>query len=314
LVAYILRRFIRTIFIIIVVTILTFLLLQLVPGDVAVATLGADASKAQLDSLRHELLLDKPIMVQYFHWLSNAVRGDLGKSVVKNDKVSKLIVKRLPITLYLSSIAIILTSFLGILAGTICAVRRGSLLDSFITLLANLGVAVPVFWLGILSIYYLGLELKLLPIQGFTWPSEDLRLSIRQSILPIFCLAIPPLATIARQTRSSMLEVVNQDYIRTARSKGLAEQVIISKHALKNALIPVITLLGLQVRMLVGGSVLVETVFNIPGMGRLMVEAAFNKDFFLLQGGVLLIGLAVCLANLAVDISYGWFDPRIRYG
>jgi peptide/nickel transport system permease protein len=174
-------------------------------------------------------------------------------------------------------------------------------------------MAIPVFWLGILGVYVLGYQLGWLPIQGWTSPLDDFTESLKCTIMPVILLAIPGIAVLARQTRSSMLEVVHQDYIRTAFAKGLTEKIVILRHALKNALIPVVTLLGLQVRILVGGSVLVETVFNIPGMGRLLVAGALNKDFLIVQGGVLLIGALVCLVNLLVDISYGWLDPRFRY-
>jgi peptide/nickel transport system permease protein len=315
LLSFIVRRLIQTVIVIFLVTLLTFLLLQMVPGDAVLTMLGMEStpSQEQIDALRHELWLDRPVLVQYVHWLSNAFQGDLGKSISDNRKVTDLMSQRLPITFYLSFIAFVVSTALGILLGIFSAIRRGGVLDSFISLLANIGVAVPVFWLGILCIYLLGLKLGWLSIQGFTWPTDDLVKSIRQTIMPVFCLAIPPIAVLARQTRSSMLEVVRQDYIRTAMAKGLRERAVVLRHALKNALIPVVTILGLQVRILVGGSVLVEQVFNIPGMGRLLVTAAFNRDFLVLQGGVLIIGLAVCLANLLVDLSYGWLDPRIKF-
>jgi peptide/nickel transport system permease protein len=198
-------------------------------------------------------------------------------------------------------------------AGIISAVRRGSWIDNIVTLLANIGVAIPVFWLGICGIYILGLNLGWLPIQGYTSPFDDFAKSLRQAIMPIICLAAPFMAVMARQTRSNMLEVIRQDYIRTALSKGLRERAVIFVHALKNALIPVVTLIGMQVRVLIGGSVLVEQVFNIPGMGRLIVTAAFNQDFLVVQSCIIIMSLITCLSNLAVEISYIWIDPRIRY-
>jgi peptide/nickel transport system permease protein len=174
-------------------------------------------------------------------------------------------------------------------------------------------MAIPIFWLGILGIYVFGFRLGWLPIQGWTSPLDNFTENLKCTLMPALIMSTPGIAVMARQTRSSMLEVVHQDYIRTAFAKGLTEKIVILRHALKNALIPVITLLGLQVRILVGGSVLVETVFNIPGMGRLLVAGALNKDFLIVQGGVLLIGALVCLVNLLVDISYGWLDPRFRY-
>jgi peptide/nickel transport system permease protein len=220
---------------------------------------------------------------------------------------------RLPITIYLSFLSLILSATIGIVAGIICAIRRGGIIDSLITLFANAGMAIPIFWLGILGIYLFGLHLGWLPIQGYTSPFDDFWLSTKKAVMPVICLAIPAVAMLARQTRSSMLEVVRQDYVRTAWSKGLKERTVVLKHALKNALIPVVTLLGIELRTMVGGAVLVETVFNIPGMGRLMTTAVINKDFIIVQACTLVVAVVVLLANLIVDFSYGWIDPRIRY-
>lgn len=197
--------------------------------------------------------------------------------------------------------------------GVVSAIRRGKWLDQLVISLSNLGVTVPVFWLGLLLIYFFGLYLKWLPVMGYTSPFQDFWMSTKQLIMPVFCLSVFPIASMARQTRSIMLEVMQQDYIRTAWSKGLRERNVIIGHALKNGLIPVITLLGLQLGFLFGGSVLVERVFNIPGMGRFLVQGATNKDVPVVQACTLVIALAVVLVNLAVDISYIWFDPRIHY-
>jgi peptide/nickel transport system permease protein len=310
---FIVSRIVQTIVVVFIVSLIAFSLLQFVPGDPARTILGNDATQEQIDLLRKELGLDRPIVVQYWYWLSNAVHGDFGTSMIYRLPVRDLFTTRLPITGYLSLIAFLVSIMVGIAAGIVCAIRRGSFLDQFVSLFANVGVAIPIFWLGVLGIYIFGLKLGLLPIQGWTSPLDDFWQSTKQAIMPVILLAVPSIALLARQTRSSMLEIISQDYIRTARSKGLAEQIIVFRHALKNAFIPIITLLGLQVRILVGGSVLVETVFNIPGMGRLLVTSAFNKDYLVMQGGVLILGLAVCLANLLVDISYNWIDPRMRY-
>jgi peptide/nickel transport system permease protein len=312
--SFIIRRLITTVVVLVLVTILTFFLLQIIPGDPVAAILGPTATPEQIAQYRHELSLDKPILIQYGNWVWRAFHGDLGKSVVFGENVTQLIADRLPITAYLSAIALVISAIVGIFAGVICAVRRGGIIDSLISLLTNIGMAVPTFWLGILGIYILGLKLGWLPIQGFTWPTENFGKSMLQIIMPVFCLAVPSIAIVARQTRSSMLEIIQQDYIRTAISKGLAERTVVFRHALRNALIPIVTLTGIQVRLLVGGAVLTETVFSIPGMGRLLVRAAFDKDYLIVQGGVLFIGIAVCLANLLVDLSYSWIDPRIRYG
>jgi peptide/nickel transport system permease protein len=311
--AFIIRRLILSIIVLLLISLLIFLLLHMMPGDPAVIMLGIDANQTRVDALRKELWLDRPVVVQYVHWLSNAVKGDLGKSVTFRENTSAIIAERLPLTIYLSFLSLILSTVIGVGAGIICAVRRGKFIDALISLLANLGMAVPIFWLGILGIYFLGLHLGWLPIQGWTSPFDNFWLSFKKSIMPVICLAIPAIAVLARQTRSSLLEVVRQDYVRTAWSKGLLERNVIMKHALKNALIPVVTLLGIELRVLVGGSVLVETVFNIPGMGRLLTAAVINKDFIIVQAGTLVIAVVVLLSNLIVDISYGWIDPRIRY-
>ncbi len=311
--AFIVRRVLLSIVVLLLITILAFFLLHIMPGDPATIMLGMDVSQERIDSLRSELWLDRPLLVQYGHWLFNAIQGDLGKSVSFREDATGIIADRLPVTIHLSLLSLILSTIIGIAAGIICAIKRGGILDSVITLLANIGIAIPIFWLGILGIYSLGLHLGWLPIQGYTSPFDDLWLSIKKSIMPVICLAIPAIAVLARQTRSSMLEVVRQDYIRTAWSKGLRERSVVLKHALKNALIPVVTVLGIQLRTLVGGAVLVETVFNIPGMGRLLVNSVINKDFIIVQACILVIATVVLLGNLLVDISYGWLDPRIRY-
>lgn len=310
---FIIRRLILSLVVIWIVTILSFLLVHIMPGDPAAIMLGAEASQEQIDTLRHELLLDQPLVAQYGRWLGNVINGNFGKSLKYQENVRDLIAQRLPITIYLSILALVLSVIIGISAGIICAVRRGSILDSVITILANTGISIPMFWLGILGIYLFGLKLGWLPIQGYTSPLDNFWLSLRKTIMPVICLAVPSIAILARQTRSSMLEVIRQDYIKTAWSKGLAERVVVINHALKNSLIPIVTLLGLQLRLVVSGSVVVETVFNIPGMGRLIVNAAFDKDFITVQAITLVIAIVVLSSNIIVDISYGWLDPRIRY-
>ncbi len=312
-VSFILRRILQTIVVLFIVTFIVFILLHIVPGDPVLTMLGTEANPEQIAALRQQLYLDQPIVMQYVHWLNNALHGDFGRSLSYDREVMSLMMARIPITLYLSLVAMVFSVILGLLAGIICAVRRGSAIDAVITLFANVGVAMPVFWLAVLLVYFFGLRLAWFPVQGFTSPFTNLWQSLRESVLPIFLLSIGGIAMTARQTRSSMLEVIRQDYIRTARAKGLTERIIIYRHALKNAIIPVVTLQGMNLRMLVGGSVLIETVFNIPGMGRLLVNAALAKDFLVVQGSVLILGLVTCLANLLVDVSYGWLDPRTRF-
>jgi peptide/nickel transport system permease protein len=310
---YIIRRLIQTVFVICIITVLCFSLINIIPGDPVSTMLGSQATQEQIESVRHELWLDRPLPEQYIHWVGNAVRGDFGTSIMYREPVTSLITKRLPITLYLGVLAFIISTILGTLVGIICAIRRGGFLDQAITVLANLGIAAPQFWVAILMIYIFGLKLGWLPIQGFTSPFDDFWLSTKQIIMPVFCLGVLSIAALARYARSAMLEVIQQDYIRTAWSKGLRERSVILIHALKNALIPVVTMLGMRARVVFGGSIIVETVFNIPGMGRLLVRSVFDKDFVIVQAGVILLALIVCIANLAVDISYGYLDPRLHY-
>jgi peptide/nickel transport system permease protein len=311
--SFLLRRVIQTILVVILVTIISFLLLHIIPGDPVIRILGMHATKDQIAQLRHELGLDLPIIQQYIQWIWNVFHGDFGKSFVYHENVRSLIFERFPVTLYLVSVSLILSTIIGIIAGVISAVKRGGAIDSIISLLANTGVAMPTFWLGIVGIYIFGLRLGWLPIQGYTSPFVDFGQSVKQMIMPVFATAVPNIAIVARQTRSSMLETIRQDYVRTAKSKGLRQRVVLYKHALRNALIPVVTLVAMTLTFLIGGEVLVETICNIPGVGRLLIRAALDKDYLIVQGGVLIIGTAICIINLLVDITYGWIDPRIRY-
>jgi peptide/nickel transport system permease protein len=315
---YIIRRLIQSLFILIIVTLLVFLTMHILPGDPILIFVSSgelkQTSLQEIEALRHQFGLDKPLMVQYFDWLTGVVQGDFGISIVQREPVKKEIAHRLPITLQLSFIALVISTIIGIPAGVICAVRRGKWIDTMVTILANAGITVPVFWLGIILIYLFALKLEWLPVQGYTSPFTDFVKSVRQMVLPVFCLSIFSISSITRQTRSSMLEVMRQDYIRTAWAKGLKERLVIMKHGIKNGLIPIITLLGMSFSFIVGGSVLIENVFNIPGMSRLVVNAVFVQDYPVVQGFVLLVAFMVLLTNLIVDISYGWLDPRIRYG
>ncbi len=316
---YVIRRLIQAVVVLILVSLIVFFVMRLLPGDPLVIFMGRSAgissmSPEQLEFLRVKYGLDKPLMVQYFTWLAGVFRGDLGKSIYYHEDVGRLLLDKFPITLHLGLSAYILGSIGGIVLGGLAAIRRGTWIDTVTTTLANIGITIPVFWLGYMMILLFGLRLGWLPIAGYTSPRESFWLSTKQAIMPIICLAITGMAYIARQMRSSMLEVIRQDYIRTAWSKGLSERVVINKHALKNSLIPVITLLGIGIGMVFGGSVLVETVFAVPGIGRLLVNSVFAQDYVVVQSGTLVIATIIVLSNLLVDIGYGWLDPRIRYG
>jgi peptide/nickel transport system permease protein len=304
--AYILRRLFLGLITIILVTMLIFLAMHLLPGDPLVLYMTMNEigqiSPAQLQELRHQYGLDKSLPMQYVNWMGNILRGNFGSSIFYNVDVGTLVKERLPITMHLGILAFIVGNLLGVSAGVVCALRRGKWIDTM-----------PAFWAGILLIYLLSLQLHWLPTTGYTSPFTNFWLNTKQLIMPVFCMSLFTIAAQCRQARSCMLEVIQQDYIRTAWAKGLQEQMIIIRHALKNALIPVITVIGLQVGVIFGGSVLIETVFNISGIGRLMTTSLLQHDFMVVQAVVLIIATAVVLANLAIDISYGWLDPRIRY-
>ena len=316
--AYIIRRVLQAVLVLILVTISIFLVMHLLPGDpvllyVSQEQLATAISEEQLDYLYHKFGLDKPLTEQYMDWIWGVVHGDLGKSIFWGTTVRDEISRALPISLYLGLIAFVVGIVIGIPAGVVCAVRRGRWMDTVVTFFANIGICAPIFWVGILMIYLFGLYLGWLPIQGYTSPFENFSLSIRQAVMPVICLAFMGLAGNTRQTRSSMLEVIQQDYIRTAWSKGLNERTIIMRHALKNGIIPVVTLAGMGIPHIFGGQVLVETIFSIPGMGRLAVDALFSYDYAVVQGTILVVATIVVLCNLIVDISYGWLNPRVRF-
>src|ERR1035437_5809981 len=264
--------------------------------------------------MRHEFGLDKPLIWQYFTWVKGVFKGDLGTSIYYHENVTTLMFERFPVTLHLGLTALVLSSVLGVLAGLLAAVRRGKWIDRVVTPLAYLGTTIPVFWLGILMIYAFGYKLEWLPIAGYISPFDNLWQSTQLAIMPVICLSVFGLAVNARQMRSSMLDVIRQDYIRTAWAKGLSEKRVILVHAIKNSLIPVITLMGMSVGVIFGGSVLVETVFAIPGVGRLLVSSILGHDYVVVQSITFVIAIIILLVNLIVDVSYGWFDPRIRYG
>jgi peptide/nickel transport system permease protein len=315
--AYIFRRFLLAIFVVFIVTLVVFFMVRFLPGDPVLMIISRDEfailSEKQIQDIRHENGLDLPVVVQYVRWIPEVARGRFGMSLRYNEPVVNLLKLRLPVTLTLGLISFVIANTVGVILGLIAALRRAKKEDTIVTLLANVGITMPIFWSGIMLIYLFGLKLHWLPTNGWTPPWEDFNQFVRHAIMPIFCMSIFTVGAISRQTRSSMLEVIHQDYVRTAWSKGLMERSLVFKHVLKNGLIPIITLAGMQVSQIFGGSVLIETVFNVPGMGRLAVDAVQGLDYAVVQAVILVISTMVVIANLAVDISYGWFDPRIRY-
>ena len=314
---FIARRLLQSIVILLLVSLFIFLAIRLLPGD-PITTLVMEneltgLDEAEIEALRHEYGLDKPMLVQYVDWLWGILQGDLGRSVFTGLPVSEEIFRRIPITFEIGFWALVLSTVVGIPMGIISAVRRGTWIDQTVVALSNVGITIPVFWLGLLMMLLFSLRLGWLPVMGFTPISEDVLLHFKKLVMPVICSSLFGTAAVARQTRSSLLEVMHQDYVRTAWAKGLEERVIIFKHGLKNGLIPVITTIGLGARGIIGGSTVIETVFAIPGMGRLAVTAVGNQDYAYVQGIIVIIAATVVGVNFLIDIAYGWADPRIRY-
>lgn len=309
---YIIRRILISLLVVFLVSVFSFSLLQIMPGDPARLALGYEASEEDVQTLREQMNLDKPILVQYGLWVKNLFKGDLGDSVIYKRPVSDMIAERLPRTVNIGVCALIVGIPLGILFGILCAIKRGKVVDQVITFLMTVFMGMPVFWMGILGILVFSIWMRVLPIQGYTPPTKDFGDFIYHAILPVMCMSLGMSAGLSRQTRTNILDSITQDYIRTARANGLSEGSVVYKHALKNALIPVITIVGMQVRIVVGGSMLVEQLFNIPGLGTLLTTALNNRDYLIVQNCTLLISLFTVAANLLVDIAYGFVDPRIR--
>jgi peptide/nickel transport system permease protein len=318
LVPYILRRLLRAVILLLLVSLIIFFAMRLLPGDPIYMIMNqgqiSNATQEQIQAIREEYGLDKSLVTQYIVWLGGIFRGEFGTSIAYHTSPLTILARTIPITLNISIPAFLISLLIGIPAGIICAIRRATWVDTIVTVLANIGITIPVFWLGTILIYVFALRFDLLPVEGYTSPFTDFGKNLSQLVMPIFCQAIFPISAIARQTRSSMLEVMRQDYMRTAWSKGLGEKIVVMRHALKNSLIPVVVLSGLFFSGILGGSVLVETVFNIRGAGLAMVSAVFSRDYPVVQAFSLIIAVFTLLVNLIVDISYGWIDPRIRYG
>lgn len=300
---YVLRRLLQMIPVMLGVTIVVFLIMQLVPGDPARMLAGEGASPDQIAAIRESLGLNKPLIQQYFTYLSHVVQGDLGKSIVTNSPVLEEILVRLPTTVELAVASILVAVTLGLLAGIVSATKQNSWADMSIMVVALIGVSMPSFWMGLMLMYYFSVELGWFPVAGWG--------SMAHVVLPAITLGSGGAAIIARMTRASMLEVIRQDYIRTARAKGVSEFKIIFKHALKNALIPIITVVGLQFGALLGGTVLTESVFAINGVGQLIINAIRTRDLPMVQGTVLMISIIFMLVNMGVDILYRAVNKRV---
>ena len=312
--AFLIRRILQTLITLFVVSLISFTLSMVLPGDPSLSIVGSEgASEAMVQNLRQELGLDKPIVVQYFKWLGALVSGDFGISIRTRAHVLTLFGQRLPVTLELLFFGILFALLIAIPMGIFSALRPNTWVDTAGTVIAVSGVAMPQFFLGMILILVFSIWLGWLPSSGYVSPADNLLGNLKGMILPAISLGSVVAAEIMRQLRSSMLEVLNEEYIQTARAKGVPEFQVIIRHALRNALIPVVTLLGMRIGRLIGGIVIIEVVFSLPGIGRLLMNAVLFNDFPVLQTGVLLVALAVTFLNLLADVSYSFLDPRIRH-
>jgi peptide/nickel transport system permease protein len=310
---FVARRLVATVPVLLLVTLGVFLLIHMVPGDPVDAMLQDSQDPVAREALRQELGLDQPVYIQYLTWLNKAAHGDLGRSVRTHKSVLEDVGQRIRPSLELAVLAMCIALMVAVPLGIMTAAHRNSLLDTAGTGFALFGICMPNFVVALLLIFIFGVTLHWLPISSFTDPLEDPLNGLRSLTLPAITLGLALAAVIARTLRSSLLETFGEDFVRTARAKGLDEAAVINRHALKNALIPVVTVLGLQFGTLIGGAVITEYIFALPGVGRLVVDAVFARDYPQVQGVVLLIAVGFIVSNLAVDIVYGWLDPRIRY-
>jgi len=311
---YLLQRLVGMGLMLLLISLLSYSMVRLLPGDPVVAMLGEGGDPAVMARVRADLGLDQPAPVYYFVWLGRAVQGDLGRSIQSNRPVSGILRDRLLPTVQLSLLAALIAASIALPLGIFAAIKRGTLTDLGATTFALLGLSIPNFWLGIIFILVFSLALGWLPPSGWRDPFREPVQSLRFMILPALTLGMAFAASIMRQVRSGLLDTLVQDYLRTARAKGLNDRQVVLRHALRNALIPVVTIAGLMVGRLLGGAVITETIFAIPGIGRTVVDAIFSRDFPIVQGAVLMMAFIVLVVNLVVDLLYALIDPRIRYG
>lgn len=308
-----LRRLASAIPILVIVSLLTFGMMHMIPGDPASAIAGLSATPEQIRQLRHDLGLDDPFIGQLVKWYGGLLHGDLGRSLLMGQPVVNVMLFRLPVTIALSLYALVLTVLFGLIAGIFAALRHNTWIDQVAMVFAMFGISVPNFWLGLLMIIFFAVWLGWLPTGGYIAFSDDPIGWLRTSTMPAISLALLQVGLLARITRSTMLEVLRQDYIRTARAKGLPRRLVVMKHALANALIPITTVVGIIISLSISGAVVTETLFSIPGVGQLLTQAVLNRDYPLVQGGLLMVTALLVLVNVLVDVSYALLDPRVRY-
>jgi len=310
---YVIQRLLATVPVLVLIAMITFGILHLAPGDPVAVLLGDEATAEEVAQMRTKMGLDRPIYVQFGLWFFQVLQGDLGKSVFSGQPVIEAILERLEPTLALAVFSAILAVLIAIPLGVLAAWRANTWVDRLAMVLSVLGFSIPSFWLGINLIFAFGVQFRLLPVMGYASLSEGLGPFVKHLILPTLTLGLIHAALIARMTRASMLEILREDYIRTARAKGLKERPVLIRHALRNAAISIITIVGLSFAGLVAGVVVTETVFAIPGVGRLVVDAVLHRDYPIIQGAILLVGSLYVFINLAVDLLYTYFDPRVKY-
>lgn len=310
--AFIIQRLLALLPLLFIVSLLVFSLVLLIPGDPAYMLAGENATPEEIAEIRTEMGLDDPVLLQYARWTGGVLRGDLGTSLFSDQPVLEVLLERLPVTLSLAFAAILVSLLVSIPAGVIAGTRPGSLADRLVTLGASTGLAIPNFWLGLMLILIFAIWNGWLPATGYVPLTEHPGAWLRHILLPAITLGLSAAAILTRQLRGAMIEVMNQDYIRTARAKGLAWRFVVLKHGLKNAAIPMVTILGLQANYLLGGTVIVEQIFGMPGLGQLAVASVFTRDLPMIQGVVIMAVFVAVFVNLLVDISYGYFNPKVR--
>ncbi len=310
---YIIRRVLATIPVLLVVALVVFALIRFAPGDPAAIIAGQEATQEEVEGLRRQLGLDRPLPIQLGIWFRDILRGDLGQSILSKHEVSELIVQRVVPTLSLAIFTEIFALVVAIPIGVLAAWKANSWIDRAVMVLATLGFSIPVFWLGFILIFFFAVKIPLFPAAGYIAPSEDFVSYLHRLALPSLATGVIIMALIARMTRATVLETLREDYVRTARSKGLSENLVLIRHALRNAALPIITVIGLGVAALLSGLVVTESVFGIPGLGRLLLNAIVSRDYPIIQGTILIISVVYVIVNLLVDISYAFFDPRVRY-
>ncbi len=311
---FVARRLLASVPVLFLVSLITFGLLWLVPGDPASMFLDAGATAEALDRVRHELGLDRPFLLRMGDWYLRLLQGDLGRSLLLNRSVTSAIFERLPVTLSLTLLAFFFAVLIGVAAGVLAAVRHGRAADQGLMTLALLGLSIPEFWLGLVLVWLVAVVLPIFPAGDYVAFAQNPWQWARHIALPTFTLACVQMGFVARMTRSSMLEVLGQDFVRTARAKGLPEARVVLRHGLVNAMVPIVTVMGIMVGGLLGGAVVIEQVFSIPGMGRLIIGAVLSRDFPVIQGGLLFLALIYLVVNIVVDLLYAVIDPRVRLG